>query len=403
MQLVEKHNIKKGHSLYNEIDDLCFRSKNLYNSILYVANNYYKENEKYIGATLLYHSIKATPIWNECELPKKVCNQIHNQVDTNFKSYFAALKEFKKNPTRFISCPKPPKYKNSKKGKNVLHYPKDAIYKLVFKKKGTIKLSDTNIEIKTQLKDYESIKCVRIVPKNSSFTIEIVYEKQEEQLKTAGLTASIDLGVNNLATVAFSDFKTPISINGKPLKSINQYYNKTKAILQSKLKDERKNTNRITKLTNKRNNKITDYMHKASRTLVNQLVSRDVSKLIIGYNQNWKQDINIGKRNNQNFVQIPFEKFISMIEYKCKLKGIKTMTHEESYTSKCSFLDNEDVKKHETYLGKRTKRGLFKSNKGKIINADLNGAYNIMKKVASNSIEEVEDIAVYPTALAVKR
>lgn len=403
MQLVEKHNIKNQHPLYKEIDDLCFRSKNLYNSILYIANNYYRENEKYIGSTLLYHAIKATPIWNECKLPKKVCNQVLNQADTNFKAFFAALKEYKKTPSRFNSSPKPPKYKNSKKGKNVIHYPKDAIYKLVFKKKGTVKLSDTNIEIETQLKDYNDIKCVRLIPKNLEYTVEVVYEKQEAPLRTNGLTASIDLGVNNLATVAFSDIKNPIAIDGKPLKSINQYYNKTKSRLQTKLNDERKNTNRITKLTNKRNNKINDYIHKASRLLVNQLVSRDVSKLIIGYNQNWKQDINIGKRNNQNFVQIPFERFISMIEYKCKLVGIKTIIHEESYTSKCSFLDNEDVKKHETYLGKRIKRGLFKSNKGKIINADLNGAYNIMKKAASNLSEEVEDIAVYPKVLTLKR
>ena len=144
-------------------------------------------------------------------------------------------------------------------------------------------------------------------------------------------------------------------------------------------------------------------MHKASRLLVNQLVSRDISKLVIGYNQNWKQDINIGKRNNQNFVNIPFNNFINMIEYKCKMKGIETIRTEESYTSKCSFIDNEPIKKHETYLGKRIKRGLFKTLNGKLVNADLNGSYNILRKVAPDFKEGVEDIAVYPSVLTVNR
>jgi len=396
MQLVEKHNIKKSHKFYDEIHDLCFRSKNLYNSLLYITNNHYAENKKYIGLMPMYHAIKATPIWNECGLPKKVCNQIVKQLDTNFRSYFAALKEYKKNPTNFLSCPKPPNYKNSKKGKNIIHYPKDAIYKTTFKKKGTIKLSDTNIEIKTKLTEYKDIKAVRLIPRNPNFVIEVVYEVEEPKIKKGTKLASIDLGVNNLATVAFNDCLSPISINGKPLKSINQYYNKKKAEYQSKLKKPKYTTNKITKLTNKRNNKINDYMHKASILLVNQLVSRDISKLIIGYNQNWKQDINIGKRNNQNFTNIPFHTFINMIEYKCKLNGIDTTRTEESYTSKCSFLDNEPIEKHENYKGRRIKRGMFKSNNGTLINADLNGAYNIMRKVAPD-FKGVEDGAVHPS------
>ena len=402
MQLVEKHNIKETHPFYKEIDSLCFQSKNLYNSMLYIANNYYKEHKEYIGLKNLYHAVKATPIWNECGLPKKVCNQVLNQLDTNYKSFFAGLKEFKRNPSIFLSAPRPPKYKDSKKGKNIVHYPKDALYSLVFKKKGTLKLSDTTFEIKTKIKEYDSIKWVRMIPRNSSYVIEIIYEVKESEIKKNSNIASIDLGVNNLATVGFNDGKEAFAINGRPLKSINQYYNKRKAKLQEKLNENQRNTNRITRLTNKRNNKINDYMHKASRLLVNQLVSRDISKLVIGYNQNWKQDINIGKRNNQNFVNIPFEKFISMIEYKCQLIGIETIRNEESYTSKCSFLDNEPVKKHESYLGKRIKRGLFKSKNGKLINADLNGAYNILKKVAPE-FKGVEGIAVYPMIFIIKR
>ena len=186
--------------------------------------------------------------------------------------------------------------------------------------------------------------------------------------------ASIDLGVNNLATVSFNCNK-PIIINGRPLKSINQYYNKKKSQLTN-LKTRRAKT-----LNRKRRNKINDYLHKSSRYLTNHLVSNSINTLIIGKNDGWKQEVNIGKRNNQNFVFLPFEKFISMLTYKCALEGINVVEVNESHTSKCSFLDNEEVCHHEVYLGKRVKRGLFKSSKGKLINADLNGSLNIMKKV----------------------
>lgn len=165
------------------------------------------------------------------------------------------------------------------------------------------------------------------------------------------------------------------------MKSINQFYNKRKAELQSKLSGNRKTSNKINSITRKRNNKIKNYLHKASRCIVNHLVSNDVNTLIIGKNDNWKQETNIGKKNNQNFVSIPHSQFIDMLSYKCKLVGIAIMMTEESYTSKCSFIDNEEMKHQEDYKGKRVKRGLFRTNKGKLINADLNGSLNIMRKV----------------------
>jgi putative transposase len=204
-----------------------------------------------------------------------------------------------------------------------------------------------------------------------------------------------------LVTISYSDGQNPIIINGKPLKSINQFYNKRKAQFQSKLKNN-KTSKKINKLSNKRNNKINDYLHKSSRFLVNQLVSKNISKLIIGYNKQWKQDINIGKRNNQNFVNIPFYKFIFMLKYKCELEGVEVILNEESYTSKCSFLDLEDVRKHEKYKGRRTKRGLFISSKNKLINADLNGSYNIMRKVVPNVFTNgIEDVVVHPRLVTI--
>ena len=175
----------------------------------------------------------------------------------------------------------------------------------------------------------------------------------------------------------------PLIINGKPLKSVNQYYNKKKSKLQeiqSRQTPKKNITNRIQKLTMKRNNKVTDYLHKASRIVVNHLVSNDISLLVVGYNKGWKQDIAIGKQNNQNFVSIPFLKFVTMLKYKCSLVGIQVILNEESYTSKCSFLDNEDIKRQKEYQGARIHRGLYRTKNVNLINADVNGSYNIMKK-----------------------
>lgn len=400
MNLVEKHIISKSHPFFKELDELAFQCKNLYNSLLYLTRQFYKETEKYMGFYKIYHEGKKLPIWNNCKLPKKVCNKVVYSLDTNYKSYFAAVKAFRIDPSNFTGPPKPPQYKDSIKGRMVLFYERDAINPSFFKKSGKIKLSGTNIEIQTQLKDFSKIKQVRVVPGNQQYTIEVVYERLEQAPKISDNVAAIDLGVNNLATVSFNDGKNPFFINGRPIKSINQFYNKNLSKLQANLPKGIYTSKAIYKLTNKRNNKIQDYLHKASTYLVNQLVSKNVSKLIIGYNQGWKQDINIGKKSNQNFVSIPFYKFISMLEYKCRLQGIEVVRQEESYTSKCSFLDNEEICKHEKYLGKRIKRGLFKNNSGKLINADLNGSYNIMRKVVPH-FKGIEGVAVHPKSVTI--
>jgi hypothetical protein len=401
MQLVERHIIKKSHQFYKQIDALSFQSKNLYNSLHYIVKQNYINNKKYTSFKELYAAIKQNPIWNGCGLPKKVCNQIVKLVDKEYSSFYKALKSFKSNPNKFTGIPKPPRYKDSVKGRELLIYEKQALYKTIFKKTGKIKLSDTSIIINTQIKSFDDVDQVRIVPSSNYYVIDVIYTKPEDVPKSNDNIAAIDLGLNNLATVSFIDGKKPFIINGKPLKAINQYYNKTKSYYQSKLNKNKKSSNKIVKITNKRNRKIEDYLHKASKILVDQLVSRDVSRLIIGYNQNWKQDINIGKKNNQNFVSIPHHKFVSMLEYKCKLKGISTEKIEESYTSKCSFLDGEEMKHHEKYMGKRVKRGLFKSKTGKLINADLNGSYNIMRKVIPNFIEGIEAIAMWPKKIEI--
>lgn len=173
-------------------------------------------------------------------------------------------------------------------------------------------------------------------------------------------------------------------INGRVMKSVNQWYNKKKAKLMSFVGDKG-SSNRIRRITLFRNCWIEDKLHKISRYIVNFCRSNNIGTIIIGLNKEWKQEINIGKRNNQHFISIPHSKLIEKIVYKAKLLGINVIVHEESYTSKIDHLAFEPLKKQESYLGRRKKRGLFQSSIGELINADINGAIGIARKVIGDS------------------
>jgi putative transposase len=341
-------------------------------------------------------------------LPTKVSQHVQKLVHQNFVSFFGLLKAKKAGKLPLDQNVSIPKYLDKVSGRQVLFFTEQTISKTRLQQ-GYLKLSGVSFEIKTE---QQNIKFARIVHKNSQIVIEIGYEVKTYIQRFNGNVASLDLGQNNLATLAFTNTK-PIIINGKPLKSINQFYNKEKATLQARQDEaintgltKNKTTQRMERLTRNRNNKIKDYLHKASRLVVNQLVSKNISVLIIGYNKGWKQDINIGKRNNQNFVSIPFLQFVDMLVYKCALVGIKVVLVNESYTSKCSFIDGEQVKKHKTYKGKRVKRGLFRTSTGILVNADVNGACNILvrglkvirKSIKLNRIE----VCSTPTVFTVK-
>jgi len=391
MQLVEQHIINNNHKYFNECNKLSSLSKNLYNSALYFVRQHFFKNNQYIN----YYGVNRNFIDNNqidyIELPRKVSNQTLMLVDKSFKSFFSLLK--KKNIGKYNKKIKIPQYL-PKDGKMVVIYEKGAISRRKLKN-GKIKLSGTDIIVTTKK---ENINQVRIVPKLGYFIIEIIYTiKSNKNIIENNKIASIDLGVNNLMSVTSNVFD-PFIINGKPVKSINQYYNKLKAKYQTK-----KITNKIKKLGLKRRNKIHDYLHKSSRQLVNHLVSNNITKLIIGYNKEWKQDINIGKVNNQKFVSIPYSNLIYMLTYKCEIEGISVIINEESYTSKCSFLDMEDICKHVKYLGKRIKRGLFKASDGRLINSDINGSYNILRKVVPNVFSDgIEGLAVNPIVYTIK-
>ena len=393
MILSERHIIKNSE-LFNELDNMCFLSKNLYNKGLYIVRQHFFNTEKYLNYNTLENILKKSKDVDYYALPTKVSQQILMVLDNNFKSFFKLLE--KKKKVLYKEKVKIPKYLD-KDSRNLLIFTSQAISKK-FIKNGIIKLSNVKSTIKTKVK---TIKQVRIIHKGNHIVVEVLYEKQSKDIVTNNRYAAIDLGLNNLATIS-SNVTKPFIVNGKPLKSINQYYNKTKSNLQSKLKNNEKSNKRISSLNLKRNNKINDYLHKSSTFIVNYLVSNNISMLIVGHNKEWKQNIKIGKKNNQNFVSIPHSRFKELLKYKCELEGIKYIEIEESYTSKCSFLDNEEICKHTSYKGKRVKRGLFKSNDGTLINADVNGSLNILKKVVGNFNYDPIEVCSTPSVYTVK-
>lgn len=392
IQLVEQHIIKSSDSRFTLIDEAAFAAKNLYNKANYIVRQAFIHTGKWIRFAELYHLAKVEPEYQA--LPRKVSNMVLKQLDKNWKSFFGAIRAWKETPEKFLGRPKLPKYKHKTEGRFLLIYDIQALSKPALRN-GFIKPSQLGIKIQT---NQTNVDQVRIVPRKGHYVVEVVYTVEPEPNPNLSydLVAGIDIGLSNLATVTSNKqgFQ-PLVINGRPLKSINQFYNKRRAELQSW--GGNRSSNRINKLTHKRNCKVKHYLHVASRRIIDHLVDEGIGVLVIGRNKNWKQSINIGKTNNQNFVSIPFNQFIQMLTYKAKLAGIQVILQEESYTSKCSFLDSEPIRKRKAYKGKRVKRGLFRAGDGRLINADVNGSYNIIKKAIPKAFADgTEDFAVHP-------
>ena len=337
------------------------------------------------------------------ELPMKVATSTTIQIQKIYKSFFKSMSDYVKNSLKYKNRPEQPNFLDKIKGRFIISYNYQAISKKIFKKANKIKLSGTNIEFTTKLKDFDSIDCVRIIPRLDQYIIEVCYTfNEKKQIRDNKRYGSIDLGVSNLATFTSSVIGfQPIIFNGKPLKSINQYYNKKLASMKSILEtvNKKKSSKKTRLLTNKRNNKVDNYLHKASKEIVNTLVNNNMSKLIIGKNDGWKFETSMSKQSNQNFIQIPHSRFIQMLQYKCEKEGIRIIIQEESYPSKASFLNLDVIpiydKNNNTkyvFSGYRKSRGLYKINKSKeFINSDVNGSYNILRKaiptVFANGIE----------------
>ena len=407
MRLVEQHIISKRNIFWKECDRLCFASKNLYNQALYRVIEHYKANGTYKNYNKLDKELSSENQVDYRALPAKVAQQTLRLLDYDMRSFFELHKKYKISKEGFNGEPQLPRYKHKTKGRAVATFTEQALSSVELKN-GYVKLSMSDIRIRTDKK----VQQVRIIPlRNRSYQIEMIYLVEDTKMIENERYAGVDTGINNLAAVVTNCELRPMLFNGKPLKAINQFYNKKLAEMKAELpllpKDKLSKTgNRIQKghskktnnLTHKRNCKVKDYMHKASRRLVNILKQANISKVVIGQNKQWKTGVNIGSKNNQKFVSIPHAMFINMLVYKLRLCGIDSILREESYTSKCSFLDNESIEKHDVYMGKRISRGLFRTASGKKWNADINGAANILKKEFPNAFSNgIEALVVSPT------
>jgi putative transposase len=399
MQLVERHIIQKKDARYAAIDAATFASKNLYNAALYEVRQTFFATNSSLSYPALDKRIQSHEAYQA--LPAKVAQHVLKQVVTAWSSFWLALQAYKVNPTTFLGRPQLPKYLHKTQGRNLLIYTIQAVSrgKRTLQRR-IIQPSQLGIQVKTQ-RDPESIAQVRVVPKQGYAVVEVVYEQDPKQTAVdPHLLAGIDVGMNNLAALTSNKPGfVPVIVNGRGIKSTNQFYNKRRAQLQKALGHQGL-TPRMEKLTNQRNRRIDHDLHHASRLIIDILVAEGIGTLILGKNDGMKQASNLGKRANQNFVQIPHARFLQMLQYKAEMVGIRVILTEESYTSKASFLDRDPLPVYKkgnptnySFSGKRIKRGLYRASDGRLINADINGSGNIVRKVAPNAFgsEGVED------------
>lgn len=397
MNRVEKHIIKSNNKYYKMLDEYCFKSKNLYNYANYIIRQEFINNGKWIRYNDLDKILKKEDNnYDYKNMPLgSSAQQCLKLLDKNWKSFFASIKDYNNNPSKYSGRPKLPKYR-PKNGRNILILTNQNC-KI---KNGYIKFPKNfkGLLIKTKIR--KRLQQIRVIPKDKYLVIEIVYKIEDvEPLVDNGRYVGIDLGLDNFVTITNNCGLIPLVINGKGLKSINQYYNKQISHYRSIAKRVNKldYTNKMRKLTFKRNNKVDDFVHKASRFLVDYCRNNDINTIIIGNNKNWKQNSKMNKKVNQNFISIPYYNFIQKVQYKAEEFGIKVIVTEESYTSGTSFLDSELPIKENYNKSRRKYRGLFISNNRIKINADVNGSYQIIKKVFPKAFADgVEGVGLHP-------
>lgn len=383
-----KHLSKEEYSILRE---LCHTAKNLANEAIYNVRQYYFTEGEHLKYEKNYALLKDSP--NYKMLNSNMAQQILKEVDGSFKSFFGLLKLAKKGKYAFKDCKLP-------------HYlPKDGFVTLVI---GFVRLNEdrlilpysqmykkthkpVEIKIPPILAD-KRIKEIRIIPKSGARFFEIQYTYEAECIQrnlNKNNALALDLGVNNLVTAVSSEGRSFI-IDGRKLKSVNQWFNKENARLQGikdRQGDKRRTTNRQKILADKRNRQVNDYMSKTAKKIINYCIAHNIGTLVVGYNETFQRNTDIGRQNNQNFVNIPYGKLRSKLECLCELNGIAFVKQEESYTSKASFWDkdvipvyNADNPQKYHFSGKRVQRGLYKTSDGMLLNADVNGALNILRK-----------------------
>lgn len=376
---------------YKTIKKLCHAAKSLTNEAIYNVRQYYFTEGEFLKYEKNYTLLKNSS--NYKTLNSNMAQQILKEVDGSFKSFFGLLKLAKQGKYAFKDCKLPHYLPKDGYTTLVIGFVRLCGNKLILPFSNSFKKTHSSVEITIPpvLLD-KKVKEMRIIPKANArfFEIQYIYEAEcvQRNLNTNN-TLALDLGINNLVTAVSSTGKSFI-IDGRRLKSINQWFNKENARLQS-IKDKqrfgKRTTNRQKAIARSRNNKVNDYMNKAARKVIDYCINNDIGTLVVGYNETFQRSSNIGKQNNQNFVNIPYGQLRGKLEYLCEFNGIVFVKQEESYTSKASFWDkdvipvyNADNPKEYQFSGKRTHRGQYKTANGKTFNADVNGALNIMRK-----------------------
>ena len=436
--LTASYIVRENDPHWQELDRMSFLAKNVFNVANYVIRQAFfperdrgiahdKKQRTWVGILnfiRLKEQIRHEYADDYSALPKRVTETCIKAVISMWRSYDAAWSDWAKSPHKYLGQPRPPNYKKpSSDGRAQVLWNQGAIGKRAYSKKGLISLSGCdvsllpgehiyeqirkieNLEPDVPINLHERIVTVKVLPRYDHYLVTITYEINSipyEHLDPE-LVMGIDLGVNNLMAITSNKtgFK-PILVNGRPLKSINQYFNKRRAKLMSKLPAKQYASKRLAGLYKTRSRRVKDYLHNASKLVVKRAIEAGIGVIVIGKNKHWKQNAQMGKRNNQTFLSIPHSQLMNMIEYKAQLAGIIVIRQEESYTSKCSFLDKESIQKHPKYMGRRVKRGLFRTSTGHFINADVNASYNIIKKAVPKAFANgIEDVAVHPILISV--
>jgi len=413
VQLVEQHCISKSDPRYAIIDEAAFKSKNLYNATLYEMRQTFFNEGIYLKYEEIHRRMQSHEAYKA--LPAKVSQQILMLLANNWESFKKAKAAYEEDPSKFTGRPQIPKYKHKTEGRNILVYTVQAVSKRGLKR-GLIQPSMLPIEVQTK---HTAIHQVRIIPRNGHYVVEVVYSKEPVQAQVdPSFCVAIDLGVTNLAAITSNRASfIPRLVNGRTLKAMNQWYNKRMKELKLCLPKEDREcvTKQMEQITNTRNRQVNHYLHAASKGIIDFLVKEGVGTIIVGKNPLWKQEAGMGKRNNQNFVSIPHARFIDMLTYKAELVGIQVEVQEESYTSKASFLDLDPIPTYKlgddteyTFSGKRFGRRnrLYRTKDGRVICADVNGSYNILRKskpgaFANAGAKGIAAYVVQPLRLAI--
>ena len=382
---VEQHVIRKGNIVWKIVDYNCYLSKNLYNYANYEIRKRFIEDGYWMRYNEMAGVFKGSEPYKD--LMSQPSQQTLSLLDGMWNAFFKSIKDWKKHPYKYLGRPRIPKY-----------LPKDGRYVWSIKNNGCRirngrlefiikRLSKVSIPTKARGR----LLCVRFVPKGTCYIMEIVTEVEvpEQPIGEPMRIAGIDLGVNNLVTVANNIGLMPIIVNGKEIKAINQFYNKRKAQIQSELmiRNGSKKSKRLEKMSFKRFCRIKTMFHQTSRMIVDYCVANHIDTLVCGLNKGWKQEINTGRQNNQRFSYIPYNMLVNQLAYKCQDAGIRFITAEEAYTSGTSVLDSEQPVKENYDKSRRVKRGLFKWSGG-FVNADVNAACQIIKKVSPNAFSD---------------